>query len=242
MSRYPGAVWMPLTGHDGGPMAHPPLGLVLHVAEGNGSLHDYFQRSVHPNRKSSTWWCGKSGRLEQYLDSQTVPWSQGDGNATYASVETEGYATEPLTDAQVITLAHLYAWGAQVHGWPYAAVDTPGQRGLILHSDGGAAWGGHACPGPIRAAQRADILSLTPPSPPVQEDDDMPGLIAQATGDTRVYLVNPAIGTKIYCPTQAVINWYVFLGAKAQQPGNKPFGGQDAAVMASLHDLTPAAK
>lgn len=174
MSRYPGAVWLPVTGHDGGPMAHPPLGLVLHVAEGNGSLRGYFQRSVHPNRKSATWWCGKDGRLEQYLDSTVEPWSQGDGNATYASVETEGYATEPLTDAQIVTLAHLYAWGAQVHGWPFEAVDTPGQRGLILHSDGGAAWGGHSCPGPIRAAQRADILDLTPapqPTPPVEDDD-----------------------------------------------------------------------
>lgn len=79
------------------------------------------------------------------------------------------------------------------------------------------------------------------PSRPVQEDDDMPGLIAQAKGDTKVYLVNPSVGTKIYCPRQDDINIYVFLGAKCQA-GNRPFGGQDPAWMASLHDLTPAAK
>lgn len=177
MSRYPGAAWLPVTGHDGGPMRNPPLGLVLHVAEGNGSLRGYFQGSVTPDRKSSTWWAGKNGRLEQYLDSATEPWSQADGNATYASVETEGFATEPLTYAQITTLAGLYGWGHATHGWPLAAVDTPGQRGLILHSDGGAAWGGHACPGPIRAGQRAQILdaitNTAPTSPPLALEDDM---------------------------------------------------------------------
>lgn len=81
-----------------------------------------------------------------------------------------------------------------------------------------------------------------PPAPipapaPVQEDDDMPGLIAQAKGDTKVYLVNPAVGTKLYRPTQNDINIDVFLGAKAVQPGNQPFTDQDPAWMASLHTL-----
>jgi hypothetical protein len=65
------------------------------------------------------------------------------------------------------------AWG-QVHGpYPYVVTDSTTGRGLGTHSMGGAAWGGHECPGSIRAAQRPLILATAQgnqPAPPQEED------------------------------------------------------------------------
>jgi hypothetical protein len=53
---------------------------------------------------------------------------------------------------------------------PYRIANHPGDRGFIIHSAGGAAWGGHSCPGTIRANERANILEIArtgdiPPEP-----------------------------------------------------------------------------
>jgi hypothetical protein len=45
-------------------------------------------------------------------------------------------------------------------GMPYAIADAPGQPGIGTHQMGGAAYGGHACPGPVRASQRSTIIDL----------------------------------------------------------------------------------
>jgi peptidoglycan hydrolase-like protein with peptidoglycan-binding domain len=202
VSRYAGAAYEPLSDHDGGPMrAH--LGLVLHVAEGNGSLRRYFQGTKHPHRKSSTFWCGKDGRVEQYLDSSLIAWAEAGGNSTYNSVETEGFASAALTDAQVEALGKLYTWGHDLYGWPYEAVDTPGQRGFILHSDGGAAWGGHHCPGKLRGAQRSRILELartgtdpgsSHPAEPTYRPEPKRGLLREYERGPRVKAVQSKLG------------------------------------------------
>lgn len=145
--------------HYGGHMSEH-LGLVLHVAEARGSLHDFFLRTSSPNRKSATWWVAKSGRIEQYVPGSMEAWAQADGNATYNSVETEGYSTEPFTLFQVAGLAFLMRRGHDKWHWPFTQAAKVGQRGLGIHSMGGAAWGGHSCPGTIRANERATILAV----------------------------------------------------------------------------------
>jgi hypothetical protein len=148
---------------------------VLHVQAGNGSLRSYFDTpSV---QASSTFWVGKAGQLEQYVDSSLRAWAQAAGNSTYCSVETEGQPGEALTDAQVNTLAKLYRWGHEVHGWPYVIADIPGAKGFAWHGMGGRAWGGHTgCPGDLRKAQRPRILQLAQggiPAVVVPEEDDI---------------------------------------------------------------------
>ncbi|MFJ6785551.1 N-acetylmuramoyl-L-alanine amidase [Streptomyces yangpuensis] len=132
-------------------------GLVLHVQEGENSLHDRFS---DPAVKSSAhFWVSQSGEIEQYVSARDRAWAQGTGNPSWLSVETSGFASRPLTAQQVDSVARIYAWGMAQHGWPLAPAPTPLGRGLGIHSMGGRAWGGHACPGPLRSAQTGEILT-----------------------------------------------------------------------------------
>ena len=156
--QTPGAVWKPVPSHSGAMNAH--TGLVLHVQQGDNSPYGWF--SVPEHKASSHWWVAKDGTLEQYVDSDDTAWAQAAGNGTWNSVETEGYDAEPLTTAQVQTLAHLYAWGHKVYAWPLVVSESVTTAGFGWHGMGGLSWGGHlGCPGDIRKAQRATILYLT---------------------------------------------------------------------------------
>ncbi|MFJ3974247.1 N-acetylmuramoyl-L-alanine amidase [Streptomyces sp. NPDC090021] len=132
-------------------------GLVLHVQEGENSLHDRF--SDPAVRSSAHFWVSQSGEIEQYVSAHDRAWAQGTGNPSWLSVETSGFASRPLTAQQVDSVARIYAWGMAQHGWPLAPAPTPLGRGLGIHSMGGRAWGGHACPGPLRSAQTGEILT-----------------------------------------------------------------------------------
>ncbi|WP_327302513.1 N-acetylmuramoyl-L-alanine amidase [Streptomyces sp. NBC_01298] len=141
-------------------------GLVLHVQEGEGSLYERF--NTPGIKTSSHFWVSRDGETEQYVSVLDRAWAQVDGNGGWASVETSGFATRPLTEAQVEAVARVYAWGAGAHGWPPAVSERPDQPGLGVHAMGGAAWGGHACPGGLRSGQRTEIirrvLELLPPA------------------------------------------------------------------------------
>lgn len=152
---YPAATARLVPYSTGGGIAS--LGLILHVQQGDGSPFGYFSNPA--NGAVSHWWISKTGHIEQYVDAARKSWAQVAGNATYHSVETEGYVQEPLTDAQILALADLYRWGVERFGWPLALANTPGEHGFGVHSMGGAAWGGHPCPGDIRNGQRADVLA-----------------------------------------------------------------------------------
>jgi len=153
---FPGAIWRPTrwTGHTGA-IGAQPRGWILHVAEMNGSPWHVFDGSVSPRRKVSTGWVAKDGTVEQYLTLLEKPWAQADGNPEWWAWETEGYVGEPLTSDQIDALAALHNW----MGAPDIVAETPAGRGVGTHFMGGAAWGGHSCPGPIRAAQRAPIIA-----------------------------------------------------------------------------------
>ena len=171
---YPGAAWKPVPEFAyGGPMSQH-LGLVLHVQEGNGDLQGWFSNPAAQGASSHRW-VSKTGACSQYVDAALAAQAQSQGNGTYHSVETEGYTTEPLTDAQIDGLAGLYRWGHDTYGWPFATSDTVGQAGFAWHGMGGAAWGGHTgCPGDIRKNQRTQILQLAGgmviPSYPAEDD------------------------------------------------------------------------
>jgi hypothetical protein len=149
-----------------------PIGLILHVQAGDHSPFGWFNNPS--SQASSNLWAGKNGQREQYVDLDVRAWAQAAGNETYASIETEGQPGEPLTDAQLDSVAVAMAFGAREFGWPLRLANAPGQPGLGTHAMGGAAWGDHpGCPGSIRTGQRAEILRragliLNPP------EDDMP--------------------------------------------------------------------
>ncbi len=152
----PGFTFRPVRNTDGD--AIRPIGLVLHVQQGYGGLSGWFDNPV--SRVSSTLWVGRTGQREQYVPSDVRAWAQAAGNADYDSIETEGFDTEALTDQQIENIAQAYADGVRTFGWALAVTHTPGDSGLIMHSDGGAAWGNHlGCPGTLRAAAAAQIIA-----------------------------------------------------------------------------------
>jgi hypothetical protein len=157
----PGAVWRPITYRaDAGPFIAVPLGWVLHVVVGNGSPFPTFQNAKSPDRRFSTGWVAKDGHAEQYTTTDMKPWAQGAGNDQYLAFETEGYPTEPLTAAQIETLA---IWHNFLHT-PDQLAEMPGQRGIGTHYMGKIAWGGHTCPDPVagagpRSKQRTAIIA-----------------------------------------------------------------------------------
>ena len=154
MDRYPHAVWEPVGyAPDAGPMA-ASSGWILHVQAGRGDPGPYFGSLTSPNRKFSHLWVSMSGAVKQYGSLANASWAQGSGNRGWWSVETEGFPGEALTGAQLQALAQWHAWC----GAPSLLASSPSGRGIGTHSMGGAAWGGHECPGTVRAGQRQEIL------------------------------------------------------------------------------------
>lgn len=155
----PGATRVDLSAsHGDGPRGYPPSGVIAHVNQSNGNLAGFFTRSddVCPNFQVY-----KDGSIEQYLPMNYRPWCQSDGNRDYDAIETEGYNTEPWTDAQLRSVAVIYEAYWHLLGVPLALADSPGQYGFGWHGMGGVAWGNHpSCPGGARKAQRTQVLTL----------------------------------------------------------------------------------
>ncbi|HVX20875.1 MAG TPA: hypothetical protein VHB02_05985 [Acidimicrobiales bacterium] len=145
------------------------------------------------------------GHLHQYgpIGHGWMAWAQKAGNPRFRSVEFEdgGRPTRPLTALQIATGGAVLAAVAEFDGFPIQSTDDPDHgRGLILHVDGGAAWGGHDCPGAVRAAQRPALIaaafaSITPAPPapsPTQEvtmycTDPETGKVIATDADGNVY-------------------------------------------------------
>lgn len=219
MAVVPFAKWLPVPNHSGNMSAHN--GLILHVQAGNGSCYGLFSNPSY--EASSTFWVGKDGTLEQYVDTDQIAWAQASGNGVFNSVETEGVPTEPLTDAQVQTLGQLYKWGMDTYGWPAQLTDDPNGAGFGWHGMGGAAWGGHTgCPGDLRKAQRQAILDIaiggTPaptPTPSIAGDEEMAAAVYADKGLTHVWWVdNTGVLHHKYQTVDAGL-W----GEDANQPG-----------------------
>lgn len=163
MALYPGATWRNSPNH-AGPLTRS-IGVILHVEAGTeaGTCQVFSEASY---QASAHFGIAKDGSIDQFVDTANVAWAQAAGNSSYFSIETEGYPTEPLTEAQCQSFAKLYAW---LKSQPNAAfgftlAEAPGQPGLGWHGMGGAAWGGHTgCPGDLRKAQRQHILDLAQP-------------------------------------------------------------------------------
>jgi hypothetical protein len=152
-------------------------GLVVHVQVGTGSLHEWFNTPT--SEVSAHFWVSKTGVLEQYVLVGRVAWAEMAGNDYYISVETEGLPTEPLMDAQVVTLARLIVWGHEQFGWLLQLVDHGGQ-GITTHAHypsglADQSWGGHLCPGTIRSQQLPGVLSaaITSIGPAPRRRSDM---------------------------------------------------------------------
>ncbi len=155
-TRYPAAAYRAVVNQAGG-LVLPTRGFIPHVQVGNGSLFGYFNNPS--SGVSAHLWLSKDGRFEQYVPFDRRAWAQAAGNPYWISCECEGYPTEDYTAAQVQRLGEFYAWGMREFGWRAEVTDSTSGYGIGTHRMGGAAWGGHSCPGVIRANRRRDILA-----------------------------------------------------------------------------------
>ena len=146
------------------------LGVVLHVNVDDDGTSDSFFAAGPPTNKdlvTPNFQVYKDGSIHQYLPFDWQPWAQIDGNFNYAAIETAGLPDQTLTDAQLRSCARILAAYHAGMGMRLQVADSPGDHGLGTHQMGGAAWGGHSCPGQARAGQRAQILSLAGGGGPV---------------------------------------------------------------------------
>jgi N-acetylmuramoyl-L-alanine amidase-like protein len=192
MALCPFATYKPISTNHGAAMAEH-IGLVLHVQQGDGSLYGFFDNPA--SEVSAHFWCGQDGALEQYLDTAVTAWAEVAGNASYLSVETEGFDTAPLTPPQVDTVGHLLAWAAGLYSFPLIGPVAHGQPGFTPHCnpDGtpDPAWGDHPCPGTIRLGQMPAILAAAQsPTPPSKEYEIMDS-VALADGTIVSHAVTP---------------------------------------------------
>jgi N-acetylmuramoyl-L-alanine amidase len=139
-------------------------GVVQHTEDGfeAGTLATFMNPA---NQVSAFFSVGEDGTAHQYLPVGRgyVAWAEEAGNPDWYSCECEDKVNpgQPMTNIQVTVFAQIYSALAERDGFGYAATDdTQGGRGLITHGDGGDAWGDHPdCPGPVRKAQRPEILA-----------------------------------------------------------------------------------
>lgn len=154
---YPPASFRPVR-NTSGMMAQPIRGLIPHVQVGTGSLFTLFDSAA--TKVSAHLWLSRTGQFEQYVGLERRAWAQAAGNPYWISCECEGFPNEDYTLIQVLRLAELYRWGMRMFGWRAQITDSPEGFGLGTHRMGGLDWGGHSCPGEIRANRRAGILAL----------------------------------------------------------------------------------
>src|SRR5690242_20730558 len=139
-------------------------GVVQHTEDGFEA--GTFATFMDPGSQVSAFFSiGEDGTAHQYLPvgRGMVAWAQAAGNPAWYSCECEDKLRSgtPMTDIQLTVFAQIYSALAERDGFGYAVTDnTSSGRGLITHGDGGNAWGGHPdCPGPVRRAQRPEILA-----------------------------------------------------------------------------------
>ncbi len=148
-------------------------GVVMHTMVGNlpGTITVFnepaFQASAH-------FGIDQQGNIHQFgpIGKGWIAWAQMAGNDAWYSIEhaDDGNPANPLTAAQITASAQLLEVLSRFAGFPLQVTDSTEGTGYGTHVMGGAAWGGHTCPGPgPRAGQRAAIVALamairTPPA------------------------------------------------------------------------------
>ena len=208
------------------------LGVILHVnVDENGTPITYWgpgnSGQVCPNFQVY-----KDGSVDQLLPFNWQPWCQVDGNYNYAAIETAGLPSEPLTDAQMASIAKILAIYRDEHGMAMQVANKPGQKGFGIHSMGGQAWGGHSCPGTLRANQRQQILDLASGDDMALTDDD----IARIWG---YKLTNAHMGEK---GTTAAAGVFLTNADRFAQQAAQSVADPTAFAKALVAALPPAAK
>lgn len=181
-------------------------GVIMHTMVGNlpGTVVEFNDPA---KQVSAFFGIDQAGHIHQFLGVGLgeFSWAQEAGNLEWYSIEhaDNGSTENPLTPAQIIASAQVVECLSAYAAFPLQVTDSTEGRGYGTHVMGGAAWGGHTCPGPgPRAGQRTAIIDLAkqirhgiePPPPPAAVSDYVTtgkesfAQVAQAHG-TRTALI-----------------------------------------------------
>lgn len=139
-------------------------GVVMHTMVGNlpGTVAWFDNPAA---QASAHFGIDQAGNIHQFgpIGKGWIAWAQAAGNDAWYSIEhaDDGNPAIPLTSAQITASAQLLEVLSRFAGFPLQVTDSVATKGYGTHVMGGAAWGGHTCPGPgPRAGQRAAIVAL----------------------------------------------------------------------------------
>lgn len=150
----------PPDGNWGGTIQRPPMGMVVHIAEGSFQGTIAWQKNPVAD-VSSYFVVSLLGEIVQVLDLDLMAWTQANGNPAWIGVENEGFHTGQFTPAQTTANARIFAWLTSLYpSIPYQVSNSPTVKGCGWHGMGGAAWGSHFdCPGPNNVALLPSIVA-----------------------------------------------------------------------------------
>lgn len=141
------------------------MGLLVHTMVGNlpGTV-TWFNESQ--SQASAHFGVDQAGNIHQFGPvNGWKAWHAADGNPHWYGCEfaDDGNPSNPLTQAQIVAAAQLLEClsSPDVGRFSLQITDSVNTEGLGWHGMGGQAFGGHfQCPGPVRAAQRPQIVAL----------------------------------------------------------------------------------
>jgi len=180
-------------------------GLVVHIAQ--GTFEGTISWIKNPDSDvSSHFVVAKDGSIAQMVDSDTVAWTQRDGNGHWLSVENEGFTPSALTAAQVESNAQLLAYGAKLYKYPLTLAGDPSGKGLGYHSMGaehGYNWGHSECPGPAIKNQLPAILARAQQIASGGTQD----MLVRVTESGAIWTVDPARLWRRYISADEAPTW-----------------------------------
>lgn len=139
-------------------------GVVMHTMVGSlpGTIAVFNEASY---QASAHFGIDQAGQIHQFgpIGKGWIAWAQVAGNLAWYSIEhaDDGNTGNPLTANQLAASAQVVEALSAFAGFPLQVTDSVDGRGYGTHVMGGAAWGGHTCPGPgPRAGQRQEIIDL----------------------------------------------------------------------------------
>ena len=140
------------------------MGVVMHTMVGNLQPATVNLFNSPAAAVSAHFGIAQDGSVWQFgpIGKGWVAWAEKAGNHAWYSIEhaDDGDTNNPLTDAQLTASAQLVELLSRFAGFPLQVTDSVEVKGYGTHVMGGAAWGGHTCPGPgPRADQRYEIIS-----------------------------------------------------------------------------------
>jgi hypothetical protein len=172
-------------------------GVVMHTMVGDlpGTIATFNNPAA---QASAHFGIAQNGSVHQFgpIGKGWVAWAEMAGNFTWYSIEhaDHGNTENPLTGAQIIASAQLVEVLSRLAGFPLQLTDSVEGRGYGTHVMGGAAWGGHTCPGPgPRAGQRAKIITM---AEAIRKRNVVTEVNYTTTGTESLLQLATSIGTK----------------------------------------------